>query len=152
MKVLLRALAPVFVATAMVTTAEAAPSQFVGTWVNMNSKTQGIVKFTVDTNMKIHLYGACAPTPCDIGQTNFYTNGTHVADMNHKAATAIYNLSFKQMLVTFKLSANSGRVYMEHYNRFTDNSGRQNYWMGERFRKVSTMVEVPDAQRIEPEN
>jgi hypothetical protein len=49
-------------------------------------------------------------------------------------ASALYSLSFKKVLVTVKLMPGN-RFYLETYNQFTDGSGRQNYWVGETFRK-----------------
>lgn len=112
----------------------ASPARFLGNWSNTNRSTRNIVRVEVTGDNKIHLFGACTPTPCDMGKVPLVTYGRNVSDTNHMAATAQYSFGFKKMTVIAKVLGPS-RLYLETYSEFTDGSGRQNYWMGETFIK-----------------
>lgn len=118
----------------MATAANAAAGDFLGSWSNTNRSSRNIVKVEVTPDHMIRLYGSCSPTPCDMGKVPLVTYGRSVSDTNHMYASAQYNLSFKKVLVTVKLLPGN-RFYLETYSQFTDSSGRQNYWVGETFRK-----------------
>lgn len=112
----------------------ASPTNFLGNWSNTNRSTRNIVRAEITADNKLQLFGACSPTPCDMGKVPLVTYGRNVSDTNHMAATAMYSLGFKKMTVILKkLGAN--RLYLETYSEFTDGSGRQNYWVGETFQK-----------------
>lgn len=127
--------------------AHAYPAQFAGTWVNTNSSSSGIIRLIITPDLKLQIYQRCQPSPCYIGITQLWTYGKSVSDMNHKAATGHFGLSFKDIQVVLKLK-NSRRIYMEHFNYFTDSSGRQNYWRGENFRKLSREEELQDLDNL----
>lgn len=118
----------------MASAANAAPAEFLGSWSNMNRSSRNIVRVEVTPDHMIRLFGSCSPTPCDMGKVPLVTYGRSISDANHKFASAQYNMSFKKVLVTVKLLGGN-RIYVETYNQFTDGSGRQNYWVGETFRK-----------------
>ena len=126
----------VFGATVFVGMAHAMPSDFVGTWTNLNPSTRGIVKVVITPGLQIRNFGACTPTLCDMGAVNMITYGNNVSDLNHKYATAHYDMSFKKVEVIAKLTGNK-IMTVEAFNRFIDGSGRQNYLSSERFRKVA---------------
>ncbi len=111
------------------------PTNFIGTWKNLNPNTRGIVKLIITPGPIMRMYGACTPTPCDNGTTSLITFGNNVSDLNHKVAVGHFNLNFKKIGTTLKL-LNNNRLSFEHFNQFTDSSGRQNYWMTENFKKV----------------
>ena len=111
------------------------PINFVGNWKNTNPNTRGIVRIVITPDLKMRMFGACTPTPCDNGQTQLITFGKTVTDLNHKAALGFYDLNFKRVATSLKL-INNQRITFEHYNQFVDGSGRQNYWMSENFKKV----------------
>lgn len=118
------------------TAARAAATDFVGTWQNNNPNTNGIVKIVIDDSQHIRAFGACTPNPCDYGAVDFSTYGLNVSDANHRLGTGHWSFPFKEVLLTAKLTG--PRVMkVEDFNRFTDTSGRQNYWMSATFRKVS---------------
>ncbi|UOF01308.1 DUF2147 domain-containing protein [Bdellovibrio reynosensis] len=116
--------------------AEAAPSDFVGTWINVNPHSRGVVRIVVSPNMKMRMFGACTPSACDIGLAPLYTYGKSVEDADHRQGTAHYTLDFKEIDAKLTLVSRQ-RIDLEHFNRFTDNSNRQNYLMKERFRKAT---------------
>ncbi len=119
------------------TSAYAMPADFIGTWVNVYPGTRGIVRAVITPDMNIRMYGACSPTPCDNGLAPITTYGRSVSDLNHRAAIAKYDFSFKEVDVVLKLNGRSF-LNLEHFNKFTDGSNRQNYFMGEMMRKIST--------------
>lgn len=130
--------------------ASAWPAQFVGTWRNVNPNSRGIVRLEISSGMQLRAFGACTPTPCNHGLTPMATYGTSVTNANHRAATAHYNFAFKQVGMTMKLSG-AWHMNMEHWNMFTDSSGRHNYWMGERFRKLTAVEAAIDFPSVESE-
>lgn len=117
--------------------ADAADSEFVGTWQNTNANTNGIVKIIIDGNQHIRAFGACTPNPCDYGAVNFPTYGRDVSDAkNHQFGTGHWIFDFKEVLLTAKLT-NPRTMSVDDFNHFTDKSNRQNYWMSATFHKVS---------------
>ena len=119
--------------------AQAAPAHFLGNWRNVNRSTRNIIQAVITENpanhqLMLRAFGACSPTPCDMGSVPLMTFGRSVSDMNHKVGMAHYNFSFKQVDITIKVSG--AYFILETYNHFTDNSGRQNYWTSDRFRRT----------------
>jgi len=111
------------------------PLNFVGIWKNTNPQTRGIVRLVITPDLNMRMYGACSPIPCDNGISKLISFGKTVTDVNHKAAIAHYDMTFKKVGVTLKL-ANNNKITFEHYNQFTDSSGRQNYMMSESFKRI----------------
>ncbi|MGZ3769147.1 MAG: hypothetical protein ACXVCP_06700 [Bdellovibrio sp.] len=131
----------------------ATTSDFIGTWVNINPSTKGIVRIVIDSSYNIRLFGACTPTPCDYGSVPMITYGSSVSDTNHTAGTAKFSFSFKMVeAVVYRNTPNM--LILADFNQFTDNSGRQNYWMNERFRKAKAneVKEHFESQSREPVN
>jgi len=118
----------------MANLASAASGDFLGAWANSNRSTRNIVRAEITPDKMIRLFGACTPTPCDMGKVPLVTYGRSISDANHKFATAQYNLSFKKVVVTVKILGGN-RMYLETYNQFTDGSNRKNKWVGQSFRK-----------------
>jgi hypothetical protein len=143
----------IFAMAAVASAAHAYPSDFVGTWVNVNSSSSGIIRLVITPDLKLRAFGQCHPTPCDIGITQLWTYGKTVSDKNHRAATGQFGLSFKDIQVVAKLQSNR-MMSVEDYNYFSDSSGRQNYWNGQRFRKLPAAEERAEfpSTSSEPEN
>ncbi|MBV5262404.1 hypothetical protein FLX56_28950 [Synechococcus moorigangaii CMS01] len=117
--------------------ARANPQEFVGTWTNTNSNTNGITRLVVTAsgnNLMIQAFGNCQPTDCDWGSTTLTTYGANVQDANHTRATALYQKSFAQSLLALHLQGGD-RLNLQNFTRFTDGSGRQNYAMQEAFQR-----------------
>ncbi len=121
----------------------AADSDFLGTWVNMNPNTRGIVKIEITAGLNMRMWGSCTPTPCDNGTTPLVTYGANSSDTNHKVATGMYVFSFKTVGTTLKVISPT-RLNFEHFNKFTDGSIRQNYWMLEKFKKLNSSLDLSD--------
>lgn len=111
------------------------PVNFIGVWKNVNPNTKGIVSFTVTPGLNIRMYGACTPLPCDNGTVPLTTFGANVSDLNHRSGLAHYFFSFKKVGVILKLNS-SKNITLDHFNQFTDGSGRQNYRMTETFKRT----------------
>lgn len=123
------------------------PVNFIGIWKNVNPSTRGIVRIVITPGLNMRMFGACTPVPCDNGVTPLTTFGANVSDLNHRAGVAHYNLNFKKVGTTLKLLTKK-KMSFDHFNQFTDGSGRQNYWMNETFKKVLP-IEDGDGEIVE---
>ena len=117
-------------------TAIVSPGVLIGTWVNVNTATPGIVKIVVGWSgghLTIHTYGACSPTPCDWGSVNGLAYGDTVSSKIANAFSAIYAFAFKDTILTGVLQG----ILLEvnSFNHFKDGSGRSDYHMREYFRR-----------------
>ncbi|HTL88968.1 MAG TPA: hypothetical protein VL134_06180 [Leptolyngbya sp.] len=127
-------------AASLVSPAFAAPQDFVGTWVNVDSNTRGVTRVVVTTapsnTLKVQVFGKCHPTDCAWGTTQLTTYGSNVQDPNHKEATATYNQSFANQLLVFALEgANSRQMSLQSFTQFKDQSARQNYFAQYHFKR-----------------
>jgi hypothetical protein len=118
--------------------AHATPAQFVGTWLNVDPGTRGIVRLKITAGVHglgVEAFGACVPTACDWGLAGLTTYGNNVSDPDHKFGTAAYSFDFKQTAMTFQL-LDPNTLVVDDYNMFTDGSGRENYHSREVFKKL----------------
>jgi hypothetical protein len=130
-------------ATAAPTMAEppANRSSLVGTWVNVNPKTGGIVKVVITNDIlgfRVHTYGACSPTPCDHGAIKASPFSKTVSSTVASGLSAIYNFGFKTTLVTAKRTAEydgASFLELESRNVFAAGDTRFDYMQSELFRK-----------------
>ena len=115
----------------------AVPSNaLVGVWHNANAATRSITRILigrVGNNLAVHTYGKCSPTDCDWGTVTGYTYATSVGSSLGIGFSAVYNFSFAQVINVGYLSG--GNLYVFEFTRFTDNSGRSNFFEIERFHK-----------------
>jgi hypothetical protein len=54
------------------------PSDYNGTWVNVDPNTSDIVRFEISSSgntINVHWFGACSPNPCDNGVVSGQYNG-----------------------------------------------------------------------------
>ena len=105
------------------------PSTIVGTWVNVDHATRDIVRLVIEPNgneITVHGFGACVPNPCDWGKTKGMIYSASVATTPAVAFTAAYNFGFKQTTLTGHLY--NGALFVESFNHFTDDSGRDDYF------------------------
>lgn len=109
----------------------------VGTWVNTNSSTRGITRLVVTNaggnKLNIQVFGKCSPTDCDWGKQSLVTYGSNVQDTNHRSATVVYNKGFSDTIVTLSLSGR--QLNLQSFTEFKDQSGRQNYFSNDVFRR-----------------
>jgi len=103
-----------------------------GTWVPSGSG-NNLAKVVIGgtpTSPAVHAYGACSPTPCDMGAVRLITYGATISTLRGTSGIAPYTFSFKktQLLLKYTISANDVETLtVSAYNEFTDNSGRSNY-------------------------
>ena len=117
----------------------AAPQDYVGTWVNKNPNTRSVTHFVVRSTgantLSVQVFGKCHPTDCNWGTVPLVTYGLNVNDTRDTNATATYPKSFAQSLLTLDWTGKS--ALMQEFTQFTDNSGRQNYYVREYFNHVN---------------
>jgi hypothetical protein len=106
-----------------------APTPIVGTWVNCDHATRGLVRLMIAASGKeitVHGFGACSPNPCDWGVVNGLVYAANVTSNTAVGFTATYNFSFKQTVVIGHLM--NGALIVETFDHFTDASGRADYY------------------------
>lgn len=106
-----------------------AQSPLLGTWVNCDHHTRGLVRLMIAASGKeitVHGFGACSPTPCDWGIVNGQVYAANVTASPAVAFSATYTFAFKQTIVVGQLL--NGALMVETFDHFTDNSGRSDYF------------------------
>lgn len=106
-----------------------AQSPLLGTWVNCDHHTRGLVRLMIAASGKeitVHGFGACSPTPCDWGIVNGLVYAANVTASPAVAFSATYTFAFKQTIVVGQLL--NGALMVETFDHFTDNSGRSDYF------------------------
>ncbi len=114
---------------AQFTPAAITPALLVGTWVNCDHQTRGMVRLMIAANgneITVHGFGACSPTPCDWGSVPGIVFASNVTATPAVAFTAVYNFSFKQTTLVGHLL--EGALIVESFDHFTDKSGRSDYY------------------------
>lgn len=109
-------------------------SQFVGSWITTNSKTQGIVKMDVTPDgdgLSVHTFGAASPSPCDWGRTKGIVFSDGVDSTKGLAFSAVYDFDFKETHLQAKVK--KGVLVVASFHKFKDESGRSNYFSREFF-------------------
>jgi hypothetical protein len=116
-------------------------SSLVGTWVNVNAATGGIVKVIITNDIfgfRVHTYGKCSPTPCDHGAVKASPFSKSVSSTVATGLSAVYDFGFKTTLVTAKRTAEyDGGTFLELESRnvFDPGDTRFDYTQSELFRK-----------------
>lgn len=103
-----------------------------GKWQACNRGTRGLVRVVLGTKgdtLTVQVFGACSPTPCDWGVVAGIAYAENVSATDAIAFSATYVFSFKEAIVTGLLD--NGTLIVETYNKFTDGSGRSNYYSRE---------------------
>ncbi|HUH63830.1 MAG TPA: hypothetical protein VLZ50_12560 [Terracidiphilus sp.] len=101
----------------------------IGTWVNCDHETRGLVRVMIaakDKEITIHAFGACQPTPCDWGIVNGMIYADNVTAVPAVAFTATYTFGFKQTVLVGHLL--KGSLMVETFDHFIDGSGRADYY------------------------
>ncbi|MGH9759841.1 MAG: hypothetical protein ACREDR_42775 [Blastocatellia bacterium] len=109
------------------------PLPVVGTWLNVDKSTQGIVKLILSetgADLFVELFGACVPTPCDWGKVKAVPYSVGVCVNEGTAFTAHFNQGFAERIVTGTL--NEGALFLEVFTVF-HGTGRDNYYLRETF-------------------
>ena len=116
-------------------------TNLVGTWVNVNPTTGGIVKVIITNDLfgfRIHTYGACSPTPCDHGAIPALRYSKSVSSTTAYGVSGQYNFGFSTMLVTAQRSYEfDGGTFLEldARTKFAAGDTRNDYMRTELFRK-----------------
>lgn len=100
-----------------------------GTWVNCDSDTRGIVRieFREEKGMlMVHVFGKCHPSPCDWGVVFGTPYAESIVHNEAIAFSAFYDQGFSECIVTGHLDF--GTLIVETFNKFKDGSGRSNYY------------------------
>lgn len=106
-----------------------ASAPILGTWVNCDHATRGLVRVMIaakGNEITVHGFGACSPTPCDWGAVDGMIYADSVATTPSVAFTATYTFSFKQTTMVGHLY--EGALFVETFDHFTDQSGRADYY------------------------
>ena len=85
----------------------------------------------------VHAFGACSPTPCDMGTVRGITYGPNISATTGKVVLAPFSFGFKNEQLAMVYIAGktpaADRLLVGNYNEFTDGSGRSNYVVTETF-------------------
>jgi hypothetical protein len=109
-----------------------------GTWKNV-SASPAVVSLKISNSAGtplVQAFGACSPSPCDMGTSRGITFGSSVSATSGRTVLAPYSFGFKnqQLLITHWVGSDGReRLTVENYNEFTDGSGRSNYMRAETF-------------------
>jgi hypothetical protein len=110
---------------------------FIGTWITTNNSSRGIVKIIVRAKgqgLIIRAFGACSPEPCDWGETTATLFSDGPASFKGLAFSARYDFGF--MATHLQAKVKKGVLVVAVFNRFSDSSGRSNYFSREFFYQV----------------
>lgn len=105
------------------------PQPLVATWINCDHQTRGLVRLMIaasGSEITVHAFGACQPTPCDWGVVNGSIYADNVTSVPAMAFTATYTFAFKQTVIVGHLF--NGSLLVETFDHFTDKSGRADYY------------------------
>jgi hypothetical protein len=105
-------------------------SPLVGTWVNFDRKTRGIVRIVVtgvDIGLQVHAFGACSPEPCDWGAVPASAFAESVSADHAVGFRTFYNFGFLETMLAAYL--NKRLLVVDAYNQFRDGSGRSQYFL-----------------------
>jgi hypothetical protein len=106
-----------------------ASAEGIGTWNACDPATRNLVRIVVapsGSEITVHAFGACSPTPCDWGAVPGLVYASNVSSTSAIAFTAQYKFSFSQVIVTGVLD--NGSLIVEAFTHFTDKSGRSDYY------------------------
>ncbi len=84
----------------------------------------------------VQAFGACSPTPCDMGTVTGITYGPSISSTTGRTVLAPYSFGFKnqQLVISYSRGRDgSESITVAHYSEFTDGSGRSNYTRREKF-------------------
>jgi hypothetical protein len=105
------------------------PATLVGTWHNVNSATNDIVKIIVKASgsgISVEVFGACSPSPCVWGSEPAIAYAASVSSTPAVAFSAHYTFSFAKVIVVGHVQEK--HLELETFTEFTDGSGRSNLY------------------------
>ncbi len=107
-------------------------SPLVGTWINTDKATGGIVKLILSKegdSFFVQAFGACSPAPCDWGKVEGAVYSSGVDSQEGMAFTASYDFGFMETSLAVYLK--SGILVLDSFNTFKDGSHRSDYFSRE---------------------
>ena len=111
-------------------------SGILGTWVNTNPDTKGIIRVLLSRNegdLAVQAFGACEPDPCAWGEADDVVACAAAPDSREPMGfTAHYHFGFMQTRLDANLSR--GLLIIAGFHTFLDDSGRSDYFTREFFR------------------
>ena len=110
-----------------------------GTWVNTNSATRGIVKVVLtasDGKVVLKVFGSCDPDPYDWGEVNASIFASDIHSNEATAWSAFCEFGF--MDIHLQAHIRQGVLIIAKFDRFKDESGRVNYFSKEFFYRTDT--------------
>ena len=109
----------------------------IGTWKNTASTGGNIKKIVLSLNpngsLRVHAFGNCAPTACDLGVIGGITFGVNISAKSGRVFLAPYKFSFKNDLLSGSVNSKGTTLTVQSNSEFTDSSGRSNYVTVETF-------------------
>jgi len=106
-----------------------AAAPLVGTWVNCDHETRGLVRVVIaakGNEITVHAFGACTPTPCDWGVVDGKIYASSVCSTPAVAFTTMYRFNFVETMMVGHIL--DGALFIETFEHFIDNSGRADYY------------------------
>jgi hypothetical protein len=104
--------------------------QFTGKWENTDAKTRGLIRLEINAagdKVKVHAYGSCEPSPCDLGEAEGVAYAPSVeSDVAATAKAITVSYAGGEMMMVIR-PVGGDRLQAETFTRFTDNSGRAAY-------------------------
>lgn len=119
----------------------AALSDFAGDWKNVNSATRSLTRLHLTVSgphVTVRAWGRCHPQDCDWGtqQAVPYSPTTSAPPATAAVAvSAVFTTNFSETTLILRSSQGS-RLIAQLFTRFTDQSGRSNYTVTERFSRA----------------
>lgn len=108
------------------------PSPLLGTWLNTNGASNGIVKLSLtvkDGALAVQAFGADDPTPTDWGEVKGEVYAKSVDSHEGTAFRAVYDFGF--MAAHLQANVKQGVLVVANFAQFKDDSGRANYFVRE---------------------
>jgi hypothetical protein len=114
--------------------APVAPEPLLGTWLNTNGTSQGIIKAVLtveDGEVMLQIFAAGVPDVCDWGKAGADIFATDAASTEAMAFSAFYDFGFLE--TRLQGHVRQGVLIIAKFDQFKDNSGRSNYFSKEFF-------------------
>ena len=117
-------------------------SKLVGTWNNVNTATGGFVTIRVSDagtgNLRVQAFGACVPTPCDLGITTGLPQSLSVVSESAEGFRAAYQTGFSVIVISAQriYDVNGGTfLRVTRHTNFNAGDTRKDYVSTEVFRR-----------------
>src|SRR5262245_18057521 len=114
------------------------PIPFAGVWVNTNDaarhKIARVLLTIRDGSLMVHAYGDCTPELCDWGEVKAEVFADSINSQTAMSFSAIYDFGFMETYLLSNLK--HGTLVIASCNKFSDRSGRSNYYTREFFYQI----------------